>query len=79
MIDLRLPANERPEEPHRVRMGQPGAGVLPCSLELGEVADDAGVLHALLDLLVAHPRHALDVEAEQHLAVALALLQHGDP
>lgn len=79
VIDLGLTADEGPQERHRVIQLQPGPGVLPRRLELGEVADDARVLHALLDLLVAHARQALGIEAEQHLTVALALLQHGDP
>lgn len=79
VIDLGRTANEGPEQHRRVVQSQPGLGVLPRGLELEQVADDAWVLHPLLDLLVAHSRQALRVEAEQDFTVALTLLQHGDP
>ena len=79
MIDFRCPADERPEPLGRCVQRQPGLGVAPCGVELEAVADDAGVEHAFLDLGIAHLRQALRVEAEQHLTVALALLQHRDP
>ena len=43
MVDLRLAADEGPEEPSRVVQLQPGLGVLPRSVELGPIANDAGV------------------------------------
>lgn len=79
MIDFRHPADERPEPLRRLVQRQPGPGVAPRGVELEAVADDAGVEHALLDLGIGHLRQALRVEAEQHLTVALALLQHRDP
>lgn len=79
MIDFRHPADERPEPLRRLVQRQPCPGVAPRGVELEAVADDAGVEHALLDLGIGHLRQALRVEAEQHLTVALALLQHRDP
>src|SRR5690606_34400754 len=63
----------------RIFQLQPGPGVLPHSLELEAVADDPEILHQRLDLLIAQPRQMLGVETVQHLAIAFALLQHGDP
>ncbi|MNP44824.1 hypothetical protein D3C76_1387010 [compost metagenome] len=79
MIDLRRAPDEGPEQSHRIGLLQPGPGILPGRIQLGAIADDARVLHAFLDLLVAHPRQSFGIETEQHFAVALALLQHGDP
>jgi len=80
VIDLRRAANKGPEQRHRVLKRKPGLGVLAHGLKLEAVADDAGVLHqGFFDVLVGEFRQALHIEAEQHLAVTLALLQHGDP
>lgn len=79
MIDHRLIANERPEKPHRVLQRQPSLGVAPGGVEFEAIADDAGIEHQFIDFRVAHLRHTLDVEAEQHLAIALTFTQHGDP
>ncbi len=79
MIDDGFVAHERPEKRHRVFQRQPGLGVAAGRLELEAVADDAGVEHQLIDFGVAHLRHALHIEAVQHLPVALALAQNGDP
>lgn len=79
MIDFRHSANERPEELHRVFQRQPGLGVAPGGSEFQAVADDSGIEHQFVDLRIAHLRHALHIEAEQHLAITLALLQDGDP
>lgn len=79
MIDFRHPADERPEEFHRVFQRHPGLGVAPGGSEFQAVADDPGIEHQLVDLCIAHLRHALHIEAEQNLAITLALLQDGDP
>lgn len=79
MVDDRLAADERPEEGHRVFQRQPGLGIAPGGIEFEAVADDAGIEHQFSDFRVAHLRHSLHVEAVQHLAVALAFAQHGDP
>ncbi len=79
MIDDRSVADERPEQRHRVLQRQPGLGIAPGGVEFEAVADDAGIKHQFVDFSVAHLRHALHVEAEQHLAIALAFAQHGDP
>lgn len=79
MIDDRLIANERPEQGHRVLQRQPGLRVTPRGIELETVADDPRIEHQFVDFGVAHLRHTLHVEAEQHLAITLALAQHGDP
>lgn len=79
MVDDGLAADERPEERHRVFQCQPGLGVTAGGLELEAVADDARVEHQLIDLGVAHLRHPLHIEAVQHLPVALAFAQNGDP
>ena len=79
VIDLRRPTDKRPEQPDRIVQAQPSLGVLPRSLELEAVADDAGVLHQLLDLIIAQHRQTLRIEAKQHLAIALTFFQHRDP
>ncbi len=79
MVDKGPVADERPEERHRVFQGQPGLGVAARGLELEAVADDARVLHQVLDFGIAHLRHPLYVEVVQHLAVMGAFAQHGDP
>ncbi len=79
VVDDRLAVHERPEERHRILQGQPGLGIAPGRIELEAVADDAGVEHQLIDFCIAHLRHALHVKAEQHLPVALAFAQNGDP
>lgn len=79
MIDPGHPADERPEECHRVLQRHPGLGIAPGGSEFQAVADDPGIEHQLVDLCIAHLRHALHIEAEQHLAITLALLQDGDP
>ncbi len=79
MIDDRLTANERPEQRHRVFQRQPGLRVTPRGIELETIADDPRIEHQFVDFGVAHLRDTLHVEAEQHLAITLALAQHGDP
>ncbi len=79
MIDDRSVVDERPEERHRILQRQPGLGITAGGVELEAVADDPRIEHQLVDFRVAHLRHALYVEAEQHLAITLALAQHGDP
>lgn len=79
MIDDRLVTDERPEEPHRILKRQPGLGIAPGGIEFEAVANDPRIKHQFVDFGVAHLRHALYVEAEQHLAITLALAQHGDP
>ncbi len=79
MIDDGSVADERPEERHRVFQRQPSLGVAARGLELETVADDAGVLHQVLDFGIAHLRQPLYVEVVQHLAVMRAFAQHGDP
>lgn len=79
MIDDRLVVNKRPEEPHRVLQRQPGLGITAGGIEFEAVADDPRIEHQLVDFGVAHLRHALHIEAEQHLAITLAFAQHGDP
>ncbi len=79
MIDDRSVADERPEERHRILQRQPGLGIAPGGVEFETVADDPRIEHQFVDFGVAHLRHALYVEAEQHLAIALAFTQHGDP
>lgn len=79
MIDDRLIANERPEQRHRVLQRQPGLGITAGGVEFEAIADDPRIEHQFVDFGVAHLRHALHVEAEQHLAITLTLAQHGDP
>lgn len=79
MIDDRFVTDKRPEEGHRIFQRQPGLGIAPGGIEFEAVADDPRIEHQLSDFRVAHLRHALHVEAVQHLAVALAFAQHSDP
>ncbi len=79
MIDDRLVVNKRPEERHRVFQRQPGLGITAGGVEFEAVADDPWIEHQFVDFGVAHLRHTLHVKAEQHLAITLALAQHGDP
>jgi len=79
MVDHRRATDERPEKCHRILQRQPGLGIAPGRVELEAVADDAWIEHQLVDFSVAHLRHALYIKAEHHLAVMLALAQHGDP
>ncbi len=79
MIDDRLVAHERPEQCHRILQRQPRLGIAPRGVEFQAIADDARVEHQLVDFGIAHLRHALHIEAEQHLTVTLAFAQHSDP
>ena len=79
MIDHRLAADERPEERHRVLQRQPGLGIAPGRIEFEAIADDPRIEHQFIDFRVAHLRYALDIEAEQYLAITLAFTQHRDP
>lgn len=79
MIDDRLAADERPEECHRVFQRQPGLRITAGGIEFETVSDDPRIEHQFGDFRVTHLRHTLHVEAVQHLAVALAFAQHGDP
>lgn len=79
MIDQRFIADEGPEKLHRVLQRQPGLGIAPGRVEFEAIADDAGIEHQFIDFRVAHLRHALYVEAEQHLAITLTFAQYGDP
>jgi len=79
MIDDRAIADKRPEKRHRVFQRQPGLGIAPGGIEFETVADDPRIEHQFSDFGVAHLRHTLHIEAVQHLAVALAFAQHGDP
>ena len=79
MIDHRLATHEGPEKRHRVLQRQPGLGIAPGRIEFEAIANNAGIEHQFIDFSVAHLRHALYVEAEQHLAVSLTFTQHGDP
>ncbi len=79
MIDHRLATDERPEKRHRILQRQPGLGIAPGCVEFEAIADDPRIEHQLIDLGVAHLRHALDVEAEQYLAITLAFTQYRDP
>lgn len=79
MIDDRSTADKRPEKGHRVFQRQPGLGIAPGGIEFEAVADDPRIEHQFSDFGVAHLRHTLHVEAVQHLAVALAFAQYGDP
>ncbi len=79
MIDHRHAANEGPEKRHRVLQRQPGLGIAPGGIEFEAVADDARIEHQFIDFRVAHLRHALYVEAEQHLAITLTFTQDRDP
>lgn len=79
MIDDRLVTDERPEERHRILQRQPGLGIAPGGVKFEAVTDDPRIEHQFVDFGVTHLCHALHVEAEQHLAITLALAQHGDP
>ena len=79
MVDDRMVANERPEKRHRILQRQPGLSVAPRGVEFQAIANDARIEHEFVDLGVAHLRHALHIEAEQHLTITLAFAQHGDP
>ncbi len=79
MIDDRLVVYKRPEQRHRILQRQPGLGIAAGGVEFEAVADDPRIEHQFVDFGVAHLRHALYVKAEQHLAIALAFAQHGDP
>lgn len=79
MIDLRHTADKGPEKPHRVLQRHPGLCIAPGRVELEAITDDARVEHQFIDFRVAHLRHALHVEAVQHLAIVLAFAQHSDP
>ncbi len=79
MIDHRCAADEGPEKRHRVFQRQPGLGIASGRVEFEAITDDAGIEHQFIDFGVAHLRHALYVEAEQHLAITLTFTQHGDP
>jgi glycyl-tRNA synthetase alpha chain len=80
VIDLGPAADKGPEQFHRVFQLEPGLGILAHGLKLEAVANNARVLHqGFFDVLVRERRQALHIETEQHLAVTLALLQHGDP
>ena len=79
MIDDRRVVDERPEKRHRILQRQPGLGITARGIEFEAVADDPRIEHQRFDFGVAHLRHALHIEAEQHLAIALAFAQHGDP
>lgn len=79
MIDQRFVADEGPEKLHRVLQRQPSLGIAPGRVEFEAIANDPRIEHQLIDFGVAHLRHALHVEAEQHLAITLTFTQHGDP
>lgn len=79
MIDHRRAADERPEKRHRVFQLQPGLGIAPGCVEFQAIADDPRIEHQFIDFRIAHLRHALHVEAEQHLAITLSLAQYSDP
>ena len=79
MIDDRLAVHERPEQRHRILQRQPGLGIAPSGVELEAITDDSRIEHQFVDFSVAHLRHALYVEAEQHLTITLSFAQHGDP
>ncbi len=79
MIDHRPVIHKRPEEGHGVFQRQPRLRIAPGGIELEAIADDPRIEHQVIDFRVAHLRHALYVEAVQHLAISLALAQHGDP
>lgn len=79
VIDHRSVIHKRPEKGHRIFQRQPGLSVAPGGVELEAVADDPWIEHQVIDFRVAHLRHALYVEAEQHLAISLTFAQHGDP
>jgi len=80
VIDLRLATDKRPQQRYRVLQFEPSLGILPGGTQLESVTDNAGIVHqGVVDVGIAERRHALHIKAKQHLAVALALFQHGDP
>lgn len=79
MIDHRRATDERPEKRHRVLQLQPGLGIAPGCVEFETIADDPRIEHQFIDFRVAHLRHALNIEAEQHFAITLSLAQYSDP
>lgn len=79
MIDHRLAVDEGPEKRHWVLQRQPGLGIAPGCIEFEAIANDARIEHQFIDFSVAHLRHALYVETEQHFAITLTFAQHGDP
>ncbi len=79
MIDHRLAVDEGPEKRHRILQRQPSLGIAPGRIEFESIANNARIEHQFIDFRVAHLRHPLYVEAEQHLAISLAFTQHGDP
>ncbi len=79
MVDHRLTINKGPQVFDRVIKLEPGQGILPNRLEFEAIAHNARVLHQLFDFIIAQLGQALDIEAMQHLAIAFALLEHGDP
>ncbi len=79
MIDHRRAADEGPEKRYRVLQRQPGLGVASGGVEFEAIANNARIEHQFIDFRVAHLRHPLYVEAEQHLAISLTFSQHGDP
>ena len=62
-----------------IREVEHDAGQRHRRLDLGPVADDAGVLHQRVLLLVAPAHDLLRVEAVERLAEGRALAQDGDP
>ncbi len=79
VIDDWLVAYKRPEQRHRILQRQPRLGITPRGVELETIADDPRIEHQFVDFGVAHLRDTLHIEAEQHLAIPLALAQHSDP
>ncbi len=79
MIDHRCSTDERPEKRRRVLQRQPGLGIASSRVELEAIADDSRIEHQFIDFRIAHLRHALHVEAKQHLAITLSFAQHSDP
>ena len=75
-VDLRLTADERPEEPDRVVLSEPRARVRDRRLDLQPVADDPGVAQKLLRI---EPRHPVRLEVLEGPPVALALAQDRRP
>ena len=75
-----------PERPDERRSDSPPAassraarGVGDRRLDLGPVADDPGVGEQALDVALAEPGDALDVEAVERVAEVLALAQDREP
>ena len=59
--------------------GDEGAGVAHGGLNLGPIADDAGVEEDLLDPLGGEPGHLLHIELGEEATVARPLLEDGQP